>query len=213
MRFDLYTAIHKTQRFHLARLADRIGRADATDPDIWPALAVEVRTWLGHLRAHAEHEHDLIHPLFERCGDSATVLDVEHEALERVMHEVEQVLDASRWGELYARFAAFLGTYFVHIAEEERLQAAVLWHRYSDAELSEVFVRFRRSRSAEDASRDLELMLPALPLGELTRIYTDIRRSAPSAVWEASMASARRILPCAELQQLESRLLAVGALT
>jgi Hemerythrin HHE cation binding domain len=210
-RFDLYTTIHKTQRFHLGRLAERIGRADAAPSDVWAPLGSEVRTWLKHLRAHAQHEHDFIHPLFERCGDCATHLDAEHETLERAMADVEQVLDAGHWNELYGRFAALLGTYFVHIAEEEQLQTAVLWPRYSDGELTEVFVRFQRSRSAEDARNDLELMLPALPLGEIARIYAGIRQSASPAAWEASLSFAKRILPPTELQQLESRLSASGA--
>lgn len=210
-RFDLYTTIHKTQRFHLARLAERIGRADAAPSDRWVSLAAEVRSWLEHLRAHAQHEHDFIHPLLERCGDGATHLEAEHQELERAMAELEQVLDAGLWSELYARFAAFLGTYFTHIAVEERLQVTVLWPRYSDAELSEVFVRFQRSRSAEKARNDLELMLPALALDEVERIYAGIRQSASPEAWEASLALARRTLTSTELSQLEGRLSARGA--
>jgi hypothetical protein len=206
MRFDLYTAIHKTQRFHLGRLAERIGRADASDPETWLTLSAEVRAWLGHLRDHAHHEHELIHPLYARCGDSATQLDADHESLEHTMEALEQVLSAGRWDQLYAQFAAFLGAYFAHIAEEERLQVTVLWPNTSDAELSEVFARFRRGRSVQDATRDLELMLPALSLGELTRIYDGLRRTASADSWQASFALAKRILPPSDMNQLEARL-------
>lgn len=206
MRFDLYTAIHKTQRFHLGRLAERIGRTDASQPEMWPDLGAEVRTWLRHLKAHAQHEHDFIHPLFARCDNSAQRLDTEHEALEHAMDGLEQTVSAGSWSDLYARFVAFLGAYFVHVAEEEKLQAAVLLPCYSDAELAEVFVRFRQGRSAEDASRDLQLMLPALSLDELTRMYESMRQSAPPATWEAAMTMARQTLTLTDMRKLEVRL-------
>jgi hypothetical protein len=206
MRIDLYTAIHKTQRFHLFRLAERLGRANQSQPESWPPLAAEVQMWLEHLKAHAQHEHDFIHPLFARCSGNATQLDAEHEALDRVMAEIEQALEAGHWEQLYGRFVAFLGVYLVHITEEERLQASVLWTRYSDAELLDVMVRFQQSRSAEEAGRDLQLMLPALSIDELTRIYSGLRRSLPPAAWDASLALSRSALTSSEAQQLDSRL-------
>jgi hypothetical protein len=206
MRIDLYTAIHKTQRFHLFRLAERLGRADLSRPESWPPLGEEVQMWLDHLDAHAQHEHDFIHPLYERCSDCATRLDAEHEALGRAMAELEQALAAGSWDELYGRFVVFLGVYLAHIAEEERLQASVLWTHCTDAELLDVFSRFRQSRSPDEAKRDLQLMLPALSIDELTRIYSGIRQSAPPAVWNASWELARRTLTSLDAQQLEARL-------
>ena len=207
MRIDLYTAVHKTQRYHLFRLAERLGRADQSRPENWPPLVAELHMWLDYLEAHAQHEHEFIHPLFKRCSDCATRLDAEHEVLGRSMAELEQTLAAGSWDQLYGRFVVFLGVYLAHIAEEERLQASVLWTHCSDAELSEVFSRFRQSRSPDQAKRDLQLMLPALSIDELTRIYSGIRQSAPSAVWELSLELARRTLTSLEAQQLETRVL------
>jgi iron-sulfur cluster repair protein YtfE (RIC family) len=115
MRIDLYSTIHKTQRFHLFQLAERLGRADQSRPESWPPLAAEVQIWLDHLEAHAQHEHDFIHPLFERGGDIAMHLDAEHEALSGAMAEIKQTLAAGDWEQLYGRFVAFLGVYLVHI--------------------------------------------------------------------------------------------------
>jgi hypothetical protein len=81
-----------------------------------------------------------------------------------------------------------------------------LWTRYSDAELLDVMVRFQQSRSAEEAGRDLQLMLPALSIDELTRIYSGLRRSLPPAAWDASLALSRSALTSSEAQQLDSRL-------
>jgi hypothetical protein len=211
MRIDLYTAIHKTQRFHLFRLAQQLGRADASRPESWPPLCREVKVWLDLLEAHAQHEHDFIHPLFERCSDCATHLDAEHEALGRAMDELKQTLAAGHLDLLYARFVAFLGVYLVHIAKEEQLQASVLWTHCSDTELGDVFMRFRQSRSPDEARRDLQLMLPALSIDELTRIYSGIRQLAPSSAWEASLVMARRTLTSSEAQQLEARLAQHGS--
>lgn len=207
MRIDLYTGIHKTQRFHLFRLAERLGRANQSQPESWPSLGAELQMWLGYIEAHAEHEHKFIHPLFDRCQDGAARLDAEHEALGRAMAELTQTLSAGNWDGLYGRFAAFLGAYLAHMAEEERLQSAVLWTHHSDEELAEVFTRFRQSRSPEEETRDLQLMLPALSIDELTRIYSGIRRSAPTAVWEASLQLARNSLTSLEAQQIETRVL------
>jgi hypothetical protein len=51
----------------------------------------------------------------------------------------------------------------------------------------------------------LQLMLPALSIDELTRIYSGIRQSAPSA-WDVSLDLARRTLTSLEAQELETRL-------
>jgi hemerythrin superfamily protein len=126
MRTDLYTAIHKAQRFHLFRLAEETGRADFADTSSANRIGAELRHLIEHLRDHALNEETYIHPLFTAIGHESVALDEQHAALEADLAELESILSEGRWSDLYARYAAFLGRYLTHLAEEERLQAEVL---------------------------------------------------------------------------------------
>lgn len=91
-------------------------------------------------------------------------------------------------------------------AEEERLQDTILWPRYSDAGLGDVFARFQAERRPDDARHDLVFMLPAMSIPELVSIYAGIRRSAPPDAWGAAAQLARDMLGAARWDAVASRL-------
>jgi hemerythrin superfamily protein len=170
MRVDLYSLVHKAQRFHLFRLADEIGKADFSSAADADRVSHRVREMLEHLEDHAHNEETYIHPLFAKAGTQAESLETDHQHLGAAIERIEALLQESRWQDLYAEYMRFLGTYLLHLDAEESAQKNVLWPRFTDAELAEVFGRFKADRPPAKAKQDLEFMLPALNAAELARV-------------------------------------------
>ena len=158
MRVDLYSAIHKAQRYHLFQLANEIGKTNFADDAATRRIDGSVREIIEHLRDHARNEAAYIHPLFHQLGEQDELFDDAHHQLEAQLGKIESVLTEKRWSELYRRFNRFLGTYLLHLDEEERAQADVLWPRYSDDELLATFHRFLAERPPLLAKADMDFM-------------------------------------------------------
>lgn len=206
MRVDLYTMVHKAQRFHLFQLSDEIGKADFTDEAVVERVRVELLHMVDHLRDHARNEETYIHPLFRRLGDQAGHFETEHHGLDGDLDELERIVAEKRWGDLYSRYTQFLGRYLVHLHEEEKAQAEVLWTRYGDDELGAVFARFKAERAPQASRQDLVFMLPALSVSDLARMFQGMKASAPEPVFRGACDLAEQALGAAKWEQVQSRL-------
>lgn len=206
MRVDLYTAVHKAQRFHLFRLSSEIGTTDFTDADAAAHISDRVHDIGAHLRDHARNEETYIHPLYREIGRVVEDIEREHHELESALGELERIVDEKRWDELYPRYTRFLGNYLLHLDEEEALQKNVLWQHCDDQALLAVFQRFKAERSATDSAADLELMLPALSTIELTRMFAGMKASAPAQAFQAACDLAARVLEPPRWRQISERL-------
>ena len=171
MRIDLYSAIHKAQRFHLFELANAIGGADLANERIAGTIAERVRHMVEHLRDHAHNEEKYIHPLFDAAGAGAGPLRHEHDQLEAELAEIERVLREGPPRDLYAAYTRFVANYLLHLSEEEDAQKEILWRHYDDQTLREVLDRFKSERPREKAAADLEFMLPALSTPEVVALF------------------------------------------
>jgi hypothetical protein len=209
MRVDLYTTIHKAQRFQMFELANTIGCADMGDDALAATLAERVRHTIEHLRDHAQNEEMYIHPLFERAGSGADSLRQGHAELEADLQEIEHVLGEGRQQDLYATYMRFLGKYLLHLSEEEDAQKQILWPRYDDQALNAVLDRFKAERPREKAAADLEFMLPALSIPELLTLFRGMKHSAPPNVFDRACDQARRLLEAHKWQQVASAIAAV----
>jgi hemerythrin superfamily protein len=127
MRIDLYGTIHKAQRFHLLRLCAKMGRTDFADAAAAERICGELKGFIAHLRDHARNEETYIHPLYRTMGRPAEEIEDDHKDLEKQLRELETFADEKRWAELYSTYARFLGVYLLHLDEEEKSQAEVLW--------------------------------------------------------------------------------------
>lgn len=194
MRFDLYTLIHKAQRFHLFRLSEEIGTADFSRIAETVAIAKQVLELMGHLKDHAQNEKNYIHPLFKAVSSIGDHFDEEHENLDAEIKKVEWVVKEKSWSDLYSTFARFLGVYLLHLDEEEAAQRDILWKHYADNELGAIFERFRSERPPLMAKADFEFMLPALSVPELTQLFRGMKSSAPPTVFQGACDTAARIL-------------------
>jgi hypothetical protein len=172
-----------------------IGATDFKRTDEVERISALMRGVLEHLKDHAQNEETYIHPLFKSLGaESATHLENEHRDLEMEIGKIEKILNEARWDELYSQYTHFLGLYLTHLSEEEAAQKEILWNRYDDQALMAVFDRFKRERSPQAAKADLELMLPALSIPELTRIFLAMKDSAPPQAFQGARELAARVL-------------------
>ncbi len=208
MRVDLYTAIHKAQRFHLFQLANAIGGADLDSDAAANALADRVREMIEHLRDHAHNEETYIHPLFDAAGGGAGPLRQEHGELDADLEEIEHAVAEDRRQDLYAAYTRFVGKYLLHLSEEEEAQRRVLWPRYDDDTLRGVLDRFKAERPLEKAAADFEFMLPALSARELVSLFRSMRQAVAPDVFGRACEQATRLVAADTWHRVASQIAA-----
>jgi hypothetical protein len=199
MRTDLYGLVHKAQRYHLFGFARELSRANLDDAATRQRLRGEVQAIAEMLIDHANNEERYIHPLYEASGHGAISLDQDHRALDGRIAQWLQIVESDRWSDLYRATMRLVAEYLLHIDAEERAQADILWPSYTDSELGAVMTRFKDERDPSSASRDLELMLPALSVPELGGLLRGVR----SAVGDAALERARTLLGAERWTQVE----------
>jgi hypothetical protein len=204
MRVDLYSLVHKAQRFHLYRLANDIGHGDCSDAMAMAALGERVLHMLDHLHDHARNEEHYIHPLYRRLGFDLEALKTDHDDLAGTLDGLRALVDEQGWDRLYAGVTALIGVYLPHLEEEERIQQEILWPAYADAELAAVMQRFKLERSPARSRADLELLLPAMSVAEISRMLQGIRSAAPDAVYAGVCQLAACVLDGPRWQQVQS---------
>lgn len=206
MRVDLYTFIHKAQRFHMFKLSEEIGMTDfnvSTDAD---KVAQEVLQLIEHLKDHAQNERHYIHPLYQALGATGEHFDKEHEQLEAEIQKIEDVVLEKRWNDLYPTYTRFLGIYLLHLDEEEAAQRDILWTKYQDKDLAAVFMRFKAERPPNLANSDFVFMLPSLSIPELTQMFRGMKASAPAPVFQGACDTASKILEPIKWQKIASNI-------
>lgn len=206
MRVDLYTFVHKAQRFHLFHLSDAIGLADLNNPIEAEAISKQVLYLMDHLKDHAQNEHTYIHPLFQAVGSVGDHFDREHEELEKEIARIEKIVVQKHWNDLYSAYTRFLGIYLLHLNEEEAAQRDILWVNYEDKGLAAVFNRFKMERPPLLAKDDFEFMLPALSMPELVGMFRGMKANAPSVVFQGACDTAARILGESKWRKLQSNI-------
>lgn len=194
MRVDLYTFVHKAQRFHLFRLSEVIGSADLSQAAETSEISRQILELMEHLMDHARNEKTYIHPLYQKIGSVGGHFDDDHETLETEIQKIEKIVQEKKWNDLYTTFAKFIGTYLLHLEEEETAQRDVLWKHYEDEDLGAVFMRFKMERLPHLAKKDFEFMLPALSVPELTQIFRGMKASTPAEVFKGACNAAATLL-------------------
>lgn len=207
MRVDLYSLVHKGQRHRLFELSNEIGKADFKNPAEAEKLSQQVLGVIEHLKDHAKNEETYIHPLYTKLGNNAEFIEKEHHDLDSDFEDLKQIIESKRWDELYSEYTLFLGRYLLHLAAEEKAQRDILWKHYDDQALMAVFGRFKAERSPQAAKEDLELMLPALNITELTRMFAGMKASASAQVFKGACEIASYVLDLKKWQKLKAEIL------
>jgi hypothetical protein len=183
MRVDLYSLVHKAQRFHLFHLANDLARSDCSDAVAMAALGERVLHMVEHLHDHAHNEEHYIHPLYQRIGFDLALLEGDHQDLAGTLDQLRTVVSGKQWDRLCSGVIALIAAYLPHLEAEERIQREILWPACSDADLAAVMQRFKMERTPARSHGDLELLLPALSVAEIGRMLRGMKTTAPAAVY------------------------------
>ena len=148
-RMDMYAGIHKALRALMADTLVAVGRMDSTDGLELAQTTQRVVELLDFCRSHLQHENEFVHAAIEaRAAGASAAIAHEHEE-----HEQHIASLCRRWklcapalpgigpparAACTAALALFIAENFQHMHVEETAHNAVLWARYTDAELIEI---------------------------------------------------------------------------
>ncbi len=222
-RFDLYALIHKALRAFMADSLLAVGRMDAADELELARCTEQVLQLLALCRSHLAHENAFVHGAIEaRAPGASERIAHEHEEHEANITELVTLVAALRGAPALARADAARGLYralalFVagnlgHMHVEETTHNAVLWARYTDAELVALHDALVASIPPEEMMLIARWMVPFMNPQERAQVLGDMKAKAPAAAFEALLAAVRPHLTGVEWHKL-ARSLGLAAAT
>lgn len=198
-RVDLYGVIHKALRAMLADSLVAVGRMDSADAADRTAIAVRVGTLLDCCASHLAHENLWVHPAIEaRAPGASARIAHEHDdhgqaiaalrrTLDHLAQATEPVAAAATAQALYRQLALFMADNLVHMHGEETTHNALLWARYTDAELLDLHAALVGSIPPDEMMLTLRWMLPAMAPQERSAMLADMQAHAPAPAFEAAL--------------------------
>jgi hypothetical protein len=213
-RVNLYAGIHKALRALMSDTLRAVGRMDPTDGLDLAQTTDRVLELLAMCRSHLEHENDFIHTAMEARAPGSTALAVadhrEHEEhlaqLTQAVEELRAVPAAQRAAlaqDLYRRLALFIAGNFVHMNVEETAHNAVLWSRYTDAELLALHDALVASIPPQEMMAVLRWMVPYMNPAERAGMLLGMKAHAPAPAFQAALETVRPHLTKREREKLE----------
>lgn len=195
-RFDMYGGIHKALRALMADTLLAVGRMDVADDLDLAQVTQRVLELLNFCSSHLKHENEFVHTAIEaRAEGGSDVIAHEHgEHLQHIAHLSQLVAQLRRCdvvqrvalaNTLYRELALFTAGNFVHMNVEETAHNALLWARYSDAELVEIHDRLVASIPPEEMMFTARWLVPYLSPVERAGLLADMRAKAPAPAFQA----------------------------
>lgn len=212
-RLDLYAGIHKALRALMADTLLAVGRMD-TDDDLELATTTQrVCELLDLCASHLAHENQFIHAAMEaRAPGASDVIAHEHKEHEQHIAGLGALAGAllksplaGRAGlalELYRQLALFIAGNFQHMHVEETAHNAVLWSRYTDAELADIHGALVASIPPEEMMYTLRWLVPFMNPAERRAMMGEMQAHAPAPAFAAAMDTVRPHLSDAEWAKL-----------
>jgi hypothetical protein len=212
-RLDLYGSIHKALRAFMTDTLLALGRVDVEDEQALADATARVTALMDFCVAHLEHENRFVHTAMEARAPGASAA-VAHDHEEH-LHETAQLRAAAAAlqaaapavrpafaHQLYRALAVFVADNFRHMHVEETAHNAVLWARYTDAELTALHDALVASIPPEQMMGVMRWMVPALTPAERLGLLTDMRAKAPPPAFDAVLAMVRDQLPTTDWAKL-----------
>ncbi|UUZ72681.1 hemerythrin domain-containing protein [Polaromonas sp. P1(28)-8] len=201
-RLDLYAGIHKALRALMADTLLALGRTDTDDALELAQASQRVMELLDFCASHLQHENEFIHAAMEaRAPGASEVIAHEHEEHERHIGElsglacallkIEAKQRASATLELYRQLALFIASNFQHMHVEETAHNAVLWSRYTDAELAELHAALVASIPPQEMMYVVRWLVPFMNPAERIAMMADMRAHAPAPAFAAALDTVR----------------------
>ena len=192
--FDLYRDIHKGIRTELFAVTTEAGRLDPWDRDGRAALSCQVRSMIGLLVGHAEHEDGAIQPVLEaQLPVLAELVEKDHVWLEDRMEDLAEMADDTldapqhelrpRLHQLYLELASFTSAYLRHQDMEERVIMPSLEVAIGVPAVIGIHEAIIGSIPPQEMARSLALMLPAMNLDDRAEMLGGMRAGAPPEVF------------------------------
>ncbi|MBK6005254.1 hemerythrin domain-containing protein [Ramlibacter ginsenosidimutans] len=217
LRFDLYSGIHKALRAMMADTLLALGRMDPGDEAEVTQVTERVLQLLGFCGSHLSHENAYVHPAIEaRAPGGSERIAHEHEEHEEHIAElsrhVAQLQLAPAAGRsaaaqtLYCELALFIAGNFQHMHVEETAHNAVLWARYTDAELAAVHDALVGSMPPDEMMQAARWMVPFMNAPERALMLADLRAKAPPPAFAAVLDLVRPHLSAREWDKLAQAL-------
>jgi hypothetical protein len=201
-RVDMYAGIHKAIRALMADTLLAMGRMDAED-DLELARTTErVLELLEFCASHLKHENEFVHAAIEaRAPGASERIAHEHEEHGRHIAALARSVASLRACPMEPRPAGALGLYrelslfiaenFQHMHVEETAHNAVLWARYTDAELVEIHNRLVASIPPQEMMLVARWMVPFMNPAERAGMLGDVRAHAPAPAFQAMLDTVR----------------------
>lgn len=212
-RLDLYAGIHKALRALMADTLLAVGRMDADDGLEMAQTSQRVLELLDFCVSHLRHENQFIHTALEaRAPGASEVIAHEHEEHERHIAGLSALVGdllksppVERAGAalaLYRQLSLFIAGNFQHMHVEETARNAVLWSRYTDAELAAIHNDLVASIPPEEMMTILRWLVPFMNPAERTAMMADMQAHAPAPAFAAALDTVRPYLTQAEWGKL-----------
>jgi hypothetical protein len=201
-RVDMYAGIHKALRALMADTLLAVGRMDSEDGLELAATTQRVVELLDFCRAHLRHENEFVHAAIEaRAPGASAAIAHEHDEHERHIASLGLVVEmlracpagqrASAALELYRSLALFIADNFQHMHVEETAHNAVLWARYTDAELMAIHQALVASIPPQEMMFVIRWMVPFMNPAERTALLADMQAHAPAPAVAAALDTIR----------------------
>jgi hypothetical protein len=195
-REDMYATIHKALRAFMSDTLLSLGRVDVEDDAELERVTGQVVDLVDFCLSHLQHENVFVHPAIEAraCGASAAIAHdhVEHEreiaalrAAALGLRQLDHALRPAAAHGLYRALAVFVADNMLHMNIEETAHNAVLWSRYTDAELHAIHDALVASIPPQELMLGLRWMVPFMNPRERLGLLTGIRAQAPAPAFAA----------------------------
>jgi iron-sulfur cluster repair protein YtfE (RIC family) len=212
-RVDMYAGIHKALRALMADTLLAVGRMDSDDELELARTTERVLELLDFCRSHLRHENEFVHPAIEaRAPGASAAIAHDHEEHEQHIAELAMAVQALRTCppdqratgalSLYRGLALFVAGNFQHMHVEETAHNAVLWARYTDAELLAIHGALVASLRPEETMFVMRWMIPFMNPAERHAVMADMQAHAPAPAFAAALDTVRPHLSEREWTQL-----------
>lgn len=201
-RMDMYSPIHKALRAQMADTLLAVGRMDTDDAVEVAAVAHRVLELMDFCRSHLAHENAFVHAAIEaRAPGGSARIAHEHdehlratadiaEAATALMATAGPVCDQAALA-LYRELSQFVADNFQHMLVEETAHNAVLWSRYTDAELLDIHNALVASIPPDEMMVVLRWMVPFMNPAERLAMLSDLQAHAPAPAFQAALDTVR----------------------
>ena len=212
-RMDMYAGIHKALRALMADTLLALGRMDCDDDLELAQTTQRVLELMDACASHLKHENDFIHTALEaRAPGASAVIAHEHDDhlahISRLANAATALLGTAAGHRaapalaLYRDLSLFIAENFHHMHVEETAHNAVLWARYTDAELMDIHNALVASIEPGEMMRIVRWLVPFMNPTERTGLLADMQAHAPAPAFAAVLDTVRPHLSHSEWAKL-----------